>query len=293
VLVSLLGPKFVNADYLEVRRSATLKSDPEGAANVLAHFDSGQFLNLLEDEQTGGYYHAESVSGGPAGWIYRTLVRRYPGSPVVAPPPSSGGIAPSPTPTGGEDASAFPIPNCTPDGNPSPNYSQYEQLRALNRLKNRTHGPTPSQVQQINLSAILAPGPDESRWSSDQAIRTIGWVAKVDSGGKETCNCKTTNHQYWDTHIELTRGPTDQGQPLIVEVTPEWRALRATEGKNWTTPSLQQQFLHQYVAVTGWLCYDSQHWQNAANTNQDGDDVWRQTAWEIHPITAIEIAPSP
>ena len=27
------------------------------------------------------------------------------------------------------------------------------------------------------------------------------------------------------------------------------------------------------------------------NTNPDGGNIWRATAWEIHPITAIEVLP--
>ncbi|MDK1021875.1 MAG: DNA/RNA non-specific endonuclease [Candidatus Hydrogenedentes bacterium] len=69
------------ADYLEVRRNATLKAAAERSAAVLRRLERGEVLLLLQNEQDNGYYHAQLGAGGPSGWIYRTLVRRYPGDP--------------------------------------------------------------------------------------------------------------------------------------------------------------------------------------------------------------------
>jgi hypothetical protein len=68
----------VRADYLEVRRSANLKETPEREATVLIKLAPPAYLELLEESQQNGYYHSR-VPGGDSGWIYRTLVRRYPG----------------------------------------------------------------------------------------------------------------------------------------------------------------------------------------------------------------------
>ncbi len=58
-------------------------------SEVLLKLDAGDYLALLQDNQENGYYHAQLFSGGPAGWVYRTFVRRHPGSaPPTESPPS-------------------------------------------------------------------------------------------------------------------------------------------------------------------------------------------------------------
>lgn len=74
------------ADYVEVRRPATIKQDPQRDAHIHVHAAIGSHLVLLNDgEQTAGYYRVAIPSnlGASArdGWIYRTLVRRFPGNP--------------------------------------------------------------------------------------------------------------------------------------------------------------------------------------------------------------------
>jgi endonuclease G, mitochondrial len=67
-------------DYLEVRRSATIKAGPDRDARTLEKVSIGTRLHLLDEgNQTKGYYNVQAVSLGQTGWIYRTLVRRYPG----------------------------------------------------------------------------------------------------------------------------------------------------------------------------------------------------------------------
>lgn len=83
----------VHADYLEVRRSAILKAAPEKDAADVLRPEVGALLGLLESDQTDGYYHAQPLPSGGAGWIYRTLVRRYPGN-----PPATAVGAPAPAP---------------------------------------------------------------------------------------------------------------------------------------------------------------------------------------------------
>lgn len=77
----LAQPSSANADYLEVRRSATLKAHAHGEAQILARLDPGVELHLSREAQTHGYYLAEAEDG-TAGWIYRTLVRRHRGEPA-------------------------------------------------------------------------------------------------------------------------------------------------------------------------------------------------------------------
>ena len=67
-------------DYLEVRRSATVKTQPERNAPVIEKLNRGDFIELLNNgQQENGYYKVRTKSVNQEGWIYRTLVRRHEG----------------------------------------------------------------------------------------------------------------------------------------------------------------------------------------------------------------------
>lgn len=71
----------VSAQYLEVRRSATVKEKPIRDALIIEKAKKGDQLALLNDgQQENGYYKVKAKSVNQEGWIYRTLVRRYNGS---------------------------------------------------------------------------------------------------------------------------------------------------------------------------------------------------------------------
>ena len=71
------------ADYLEVRRSATIKAEPHGEALILERVAPPTELAIEPvpggtNDQINGYYLVRRPGGG-TGWIYRTLGRRHPG----------------------------------------------------------------------------------------------------------------------------------------------------------------------------------------------------------------------
>ena len=79
VLVFLVGSQ-ARSQYLEVRRSATVRDQPAGNATVMERVEAGAYLKLLDSgKQQNGYYHVKAKSVAGNGWIYRTLVRRYEG----------------------------------------------------------------------------------------------------------------------------------------------------------------------------------------------------------------------
>ena len=170
------------------------------------------------------------------------------------------------------------------------------RVQALNVLKNRTELPSPADIDsQVTLAAILAPGDDRDRWDERRAATVTGYVFDVKPGGIETVNCHARNAADRDTHIELVVDPlhASGSQRVIVEVTPRTRVLMAARGANWSTPALRRDFLGRWVRVTGWLFFDAEHANRSAHTAPDRPDDWRATAWELHPLTAIEIAPRP
>jgi endonuclease G len=77
--VCLLGT-FAQADYLEVRKDTAIKAVPQKDGAVVFKAVSGSYLTLEDQgQQKNGYYHVKTVPQGQVGWVYRTLVRRFPG----------------------------------------------------------------------------------------------------------------------------------------------------------------------------------------------------------------------
>src|SRR5215469_14327983 len=166
-------------------------------------------------------------------------------------------------------------------------------LRALDRLKNRYTAPSPADMDSsITLEAILAPGNDIGRWNVKEWAEIIGYVLDVKRGGIEATNCHGRNDPDRDTHIELVLDPMHSGSslPMIVEVTPRWRFLMSERGMDWSTRALRDRFLGHWVRVRGWMLFDAEHQRDSENTASGRAGNWRGTAWEIHPVTSIEVA---
>ena len=141
---------------------------------------------------------------------------------------------------------------------------------------------------------MLTPGEDEARWKVDQAVDVEGYVAEVKPGGIESCNCHAVGLDVRDTHIDLTGDPMhdDPTRHVIVEVTPAWRRAMARRGLDWTTRGLRRDLLGRWVRVRGWLFFDSEHADEAENTAPGRERDWRGTAWEVHPVTSIQVLPA-
>ena len=169
-------------------------------------------------------------------------------------------------------------------------------VRALDRLKNRYTAPQPADVDtQVTLAALLGPGDDRGRWDEQRGAVIVGYVHDVKPGGIETVNCRARDPRFRDTHIELVADPMDAdgSRRVIVEVTPRWRALMAARGVDWSTRTLRRQYLGRWVRVTGWLLFDAEHANASENSAPGRERNWRATAWEVHPITSIEVVPRP
>lgn len=75
-------------DYLVTSRSANIKAVPSSSAETLNKVDEDVTLALLDyGNQTNGYYKVAIPASSVEGWVYRTLVRRYPGEAPSDDPP--------------------------------------------------------------------------------------------------------------------------------------------------------------------------------------------------------------
>ncbi len=169
-------------------------------------------------------------------------------------------------------------------------------VQALDRLKNRYITPGPDEIDpRITLEGILAPGNDVSRWKVKQGAAIVGYVWDVKRGGVESVNCHARDDAERDTHIELVLDPMNGGpsRRMIVEVTPRWRYIMNQRGVDWSTRSLRDRFLGRWVRVSGWMLFDREHQGESENTAPGRPGNWRATAWEIRPVTSIEVVARP
>jgi hypothetical protein len=177
--------------------------------------------------------------------------------------------------------------DCGVHGNAKPNRSEY----TLNEKKNRYSFPKKSDyITDISISDLISSG-NEFQYSSNKAVILTGYVYNVKNGGVETCNCKTKESAYRDTHIELTpdNKHTSPEYRLIVEVTPRIRAIMAVKGIDWSTETLKSTIMGHTVKVSGWLFYDEEHKGQAFASANAGNHCWRASCWEVHPVTYIKV----
>jgi len=81
-LILLITTSGLRADYLVVSRNATIKSNVNRDGTIIERAVKGDTIILLDNGiRNKGYYHVKGPATGSKGWIYRTLVRRYPGFP--------------------------------------------------------------------------------------------------------------------------------------------------------------------------------------------------------------------
>lgn len=161
--------------------------------------------------------------------------------------------------------------------------------REVHRLKNRTSFPQSFHFDpQVTLQAMLQPGDDENRWNQARAARIEGYVVSVGRAGVELANCYSPCRR--DIHINLAlRLDAPASEQVVVEVTPNFERWIATTGVDWSEEALKRTLVGRWCRFEGWLFYDRQHAKESTNRFEQGSDVWRATAWEIHPVTKIEV----
>jgi hypothetical protein len=172
--------------------------------------------------------------------------------------------------------------------------SPKQRIQALDRQKNRTNLPKESDFNpKATLEAMLQPGDDTKRWSVNSAATITGYVRLVKPGGPETVNCMAKGVPNMDTHIELVPQKGDgETSVVVIEVSPRIRAIMKQKGEDWSTDALEKRLKGQVITVQGWLFFDAEHANEAETTHPGGAHNWRGTAWEIHPVTGIQITPS-
>lgn len=172
---------------------------------------------------------------------------------------------------------------------PSAGIALTVRARDLHLLKNRTALPQPADFDsRITLDALLQPGDDSNRWSSNRAVRIQGEVLAVAYAGTEATNCFSPSRR--DIHIDIaTRKGATKKEKVVLEVTPPMREWARQQGMDWSAETLHAQLVGHWCEFEGWLYFDVDHKEEAEHTAPNNPENWRATAWEIHPITKITV----
>jgi len=80
VLINFCLASGAFSDYLITSRNAAIKAEPDRTADCRFRLGSGQYLELLDQQLTNRYYHVQLPGTDITGYVYHTLVRRYPGA---------------------------------------------------------------------------------------------------------------------------------------------------------------------------------------------------------------------
>lgn len=187
-------------------------------------------------------------------------------------------------------AQKTPEIDCPPAGK-----TKLAHIQALNLKKNRSDFPKLHEINHaVDFTQLLQAGEHPSSFTEGQAATIVGYVSNVKIGALETCNCREKDYWLRDTHIELTLDPMDADNKeklLIVEVTPRFRESMKAKGLDWSHKNLRDAFLGRWVRVTGWIFYDANHDDESAGS--ENKNIWRGSAWELHPVTSLEITTRP
>lgn len=163
------------------------------------------------------------------------------------------------------------------------------RARETHRLKNRTALPQPADFDpRVTLDALLQPGDDSNRWSTNRAARVEGLVIDVAYSGIESANCWNPCRR--DIHILIAKQKdAAKTEQVVLEVTPKLRDWATGQGMDWYEPALQSQLVGHWCEFEGWLYFDVGHDEESENVAPGRRDNWRATAWEVHPITKIRV----
>lgn len=172
---------------------------------------------------------------------------------------------------------------------PSAGIALTSNMRNLHRLKNRTAFPQTADFDtRVTLEALLQPGDDRNRWSTDRAGRIQGEVIDVAYAGTEAANCFSPCRR--DIHILIaTRKGAAKNEHVVLEVTPHFQSWAEQQGIDWSEQTLHAQLVGHWCEFEGWLYFDVGHAEESENTAPGNSSNWRATGWEIHPITKITV----
>jgi hypothetical protein len=178
---------------------------------------------------------------------------------------------------------------CPPQGD-----AKKAKVQQFNQLGARLEEPSDDDYDDTaDVDALIAPGDDSLRWQSDTAVEITAFVLDVHDGGATSANCHSPNTEDHATVLDLSPGQSvsDNSHRMIAVISPQWRRIMAKNRIDWSTQAIRAKYLQQYVKIRGWLLFNPEVAARSLNTAPlAGVGITRATAWEIHPVTGIELS---
>ncbi|MCI0612514.1 SH3 domain-containing protein, partial [bacterium] len=319
----LLCTHAAEAQSVEIRvEHANARTEPSSSAPIVAVLNKGE-VHLVTDDVP--YWYQLELSNGQNAWVAKSLTKLVVGAAEIAPvtePEDEEAAAENLQPLNQLYAlpafgTAVSVPGCTPTSltvdaavcaaEGSSSSGGQAKFWRTNQKKNRVS--IECSYSQLSFDQILdlksLPGNVRTLSSTDpratylqslesQPVVVEAFLAMVKKAAKESTNCYSTSRK--DLHMELIG--TDQEDPktmrneiFVTEVSPWFSEANSS----WTSTNLGQfasyrngysgnlQRVPAKVRIYGWLFYDDPHSSDGAVGS------WRGTAWELHPITRIEV----
>lgn len=280
-----------------VKRNVYLRPAPSTSNQPIRKLIPPDEVELIEPNPVDGYYHVRTVEGDEEGWVWGKNIRI--GLVSETETETEAGLNKATSVT---VASAFspawdkpqPVAGTFKSGAKTCGPTGSDPGNETNRRKNRVDVPASyhkvSFDSFFNLPDLHVPK-DRLKWKPEDAkgiakfegaaISMTGYLVaiKPQRGSGETTNCRWTRYEETDWHMALVEVP-GQGErfAVVVETTPRIRIKH----KKWTEANLEPWLDKDLpVRISGWLMFDPEH------RNHMGK--YRNSMWEIHPITKIEV----
>jgi hypothetical protein len=170
-----------------------------------------------------------------------------------------------------------------------------------------------ARVKGRSRSELSAAETNELEQLEKEIVSLTAYLVLIYAGPPEATNCNNTEFHDW--HLEMFAQALDHPPragdptPIIAEITPRTQNQLYKSGIRLQslagflrTPDLAYQptgHAARKVRVTGTLLWDDQHNRPAdvgrvieTSPPHEFHHPWRATAWEIHPVTKIEVIPT-
>ena len=277
-----------------VERNVNLRHDASAARPPIRLLQPPEELELLDSVKVDNYYHVVRTESNDTGWVWANNVRletatRAPDVAMLGATPETGIDPAWDKPALVSTTFTSPVRNrsCGPTGDGGDT--------ATNRRKNRND--VPARYHAVTFSAITGlPYPatraaSRGQWPIESlaviqgyegsAVQVVGYLValKPQTSGGESTNCQLTRSAEVDWHVAIAGHEGDgEEAAIVVEPTPRIRLHHP----KWTVTNLRPWLdSPNSVRISGWLFFDPAHRSHLGR--------YRQTLWEIHPVTQIEV----
>src|SRR5262245_23933549 len=176
---------------------------------------------------------------------------------------------------------------CPPEGD-----ATKVKMKRLNEARARLDDVTDDDVDDsVSMEEICEPGDDRLRWQDGQGVEVTAYVIEVRDGGPSSSNCHSARSSDHDTILELAPSAgADAAHRFYAVVTPQWRQAVSADHVDWSTAGLRAHYVQRWVTVRGWLLFNPDAASSSLHTTElMGPGVSRMSAWEIHPVTSLDL----